>query len=75
VLDVVVVIAVLDHLALAVEVQHRHSRVGEFLTLLGPASLQESDNVQSVRETTVRMNHVIMAFGGKPTRTARRAGD
>jgi hypothetical protein len=33
---VVVVVAVLDHLALLVEVQHRHSRVGEFLALLGP---------------------------------------
>lgn len=36
-LDVVVIIAVLDHLALAVEAQHAHSRVGEFLPLLGPA--------------------------------------
>jgi hypothetical protein len=36
-LDVVVVVAMLDDLALAVEVQHRHTRVGEFLALLGPA--------------------------------------
>src|SRR5262245_10797246 len=36
-LDVVVVVAVLDDLALVVEVQHRHSRVGEFLALFGPA--------------------------------------
>jgi hypothetical protein len=35
--DVVVVVAVLDHLALAVEAQHCHSRVAEFLALLGPA--------------------------------------
>jgi hypothetical protein len=34
---VVVVVAVLDHLALVVEMQHRHSRVAEFLALLGPA--------------------------------------
>jgi hypothetical protein len=34
---VVVVIAVLDHLAPVIEVQHRHSRVCELLTLLGPA--------------------------------------
>ena len=36
-LDVVVVVAVLDHLALVVEAQHRHSRVAEVLALLGPA--------------------------------------
>src|SRR5215469_6195841 len=36
-LDVVVVVAVLDDLALAVEVQDRHTRVGEFLASLGPA--------------------------------------
>src|SRR5260370_28384443 len=35
-LDVVVVVAVLDHLALVVEAQHRRSRVAEFLALLGP---------------------------------------
>jgi hypothetical protein len=34
---VVVVVAVLDHLALVVKVQHRHFGVGEFLALLGPA--------------------------------------
>jgi hypothetical protein len=34
-LDVMVIVAVLDHLALVVEAQHIRSRVGEFLALLG----------------------------------------
>jgi hypothetical protein len=37
-LDVVVVVAVLDHLPLVVEAQHRHAREGEFLALLGSAA-------------------------------------
>ena len=36
-LDVVVIVAVLDHLAVVVEAQHTHARIGEFLAFLGPA--------------------------------------
>ena len=36
--DVVVVVAVVNDLALAVEAQHRHSREGQFLAVLGPAA-------------------------------------
>jgi hypothetical protein len=36
-LDLVVVVAVLDHLAPVVEAQHHHARVGEFLAFPGPA--------------------------------------
>jgi hypothetical protein len=37
-LDVVVRVAVLNHLAPAIEAQHRHSRECDFLVLLGPAA-------------------------------------
>ena len=37
-LDVAVVVAVLDYLALVIEAQHRHSQEREFLALLGLAA-------------------------------------
>jgi hypothetical protein len=54
---VVVVVAVPDYLAQVVEVQHRHSRVGEFLALLGPAG------PLSPRPGTVRGEAFVMGQG------------